>query len=740
MANPSTSPANVDRNDPCPCGSGKKFKKCCIDKVAAASTAPSLNIGLTLQQAAAALNTGRLDIAEIALANVLHVQPNNTDALNFAAYVCFQRKQYDTAAGYINKAISLNNKNGLYFFTAALISKACKRFDEMEVLLLKALALKPAGYISQIYANLGDCMHEKRNMPAAISYYTKAIEADAKNAKAYFYRGMARYEFEGANSTYEIDANKGIELSQKSSDMLCKLATIYNSEQDFEKAHLLLQDAVSVSPDNEEASFFHALTFYERGDVETAKNIFAKVLTRHPLSIRTQVSDAFLLPVIVHDNNEIESWRTRLMSRVQQLIDNKVILHEPERQGLYLPFYQGYHGRDNKVMMQKLSEFFLICCPSVQYTAPHCTKPRDKSKKIRIGFVSEYFHSKLLTQFFGPLIEGLAADAECEVVIFASSARENDKVKTLSDQVKKYVVLPLSLPSMQQTIAHEEIDILIYLDIGMRLNTYLLALARLAPVQAVMGGHPLTTGIPNMDYFFTTGSMEAEGSHTHYTEKLLAGADLLAVIKKEYVAPVDMTRAELGLPTEDVRLYTCPVLLFKLHPDMDMVFEGILNKDPKARIILFDNGKIIWRELLEKRFVDSMGKELASRIIFVPFAAKDKFMHTMRAMDAIFDTLHFSFGTTAFLLLGSEVPFVTKPGEFLRGRGAYGVFKMMGMLHMSADTIDGYVDLIVKLANDKAFYKQAQDDIRKQNHLIFDDYGPVDEFRTHLKRIASEIA
>ena len=24
---------NVGRNDPCPCGSGKKFKKCCLEKV-----------------------------------------------------------------------------------------------------------------------------------------------------------------------------------------------------------------------------------------------------------------------------------------------------------------------------------------------------------------------------------------------------------------------------------------------------------------------------------------------------------------------------------------------------------------------------------------------------------------------------------------------------------------------------------------------------------------------------------
>jgi hypothetical protein len=30
------------RNDPCPCGSGKKFKRCCLDKDQAAALAPLL--------------------------------------------------------------------------------------------------------------------------------------------------------------------------------------------------------------------------------------------------------------------------------------------------------------------------------------------------------------------------------------------------------------------------------------------------------------------------------------------------------------------------------------------------------------------------------------------------------------------------------------------------------------------------------------------------------------------------
>jgi len=48
--------ARIGRNDPCPCGSGKKFKKCCIDKqqaMAAPSAPPSLNQEVELLQQAA---------------------------------------------------------------------------------------------------------------------------------------------------------------------------------------------------------------------------------------------------------------------------------------------------------------------------------------------------------------------------------------------------------------------------------------------------------------------------------------------------------------------------------------------------------------------------------------------------------------------------------------------------------------------------------------------------------------
>ena len=41
-ADEGTVPVAAGRNDPCPCGSGLKYKKCCLGKVSGATTGPRL--------------------------------------------------------------------------------------------------------------------------------------------------------------------------------------------------------------------------------------------------------------------------------------------------------------------------------------------------------------------------------------------------------------------------------------------------------------------------------------------------------------------------------------------------------------------------------------------------------------------------------------------------------------------------------------------------------------------------
>ena len=44
---------------------------------------------------------------------------------------------------------------------------------------------------------------------------------------------------------------------------------------------------------------------------------------------------------------------------------------------------------------------------------------------------------------------------------------------------------------------------------------------RLAPIQCCTWGHPATSGLKNIDYFFSSELMENKNSKKYYTEKLI---------------------------------------------------------------------------------------------------------------------------------------------------------------------------------------------------------------------------
>ena len=56
----------------------------------------------------------------------------------------------------------------------------------------------------------------------------------------------------------------------------------------------------------------------------------------------------------------------------------------------------------------------------------------------------------------------------------------------------------------------ENLDIIFYPEIGMSKTIYFLSFSRLATVQIVSWGHPETTGIDTIDYFFSSILLEPD--------------------------------------------------------------------------------------------------------------------------------------------------------------------------------------------------------------------------------------
>jgi len=91
-------------NSPCPCGSGKKFKKCCKDAIRQAAP-PSFDIPKTLAVALSCFQKGDLEEASRLYGEVLKLDPQNADSLVWMGVIAYKSGMADAGISLIERAI-----------------------------------------------------------------------------------------------------------------------------------------------------------------------------------------------------------------------------------------------------------------------------------------------------------------------------------------------------------------------------------------------------------------------------------------------------------------------------------------------------------------------------------------------------------------------------------------------------------------------------------------------------------
>jgi tetratricopeptide (TPR) repeat protein len=123
--------AKIGRNDPCACGSGKKYKKCCManDEAAARAARPLQSTAVQARQPSSAnyvqqhdeldelteasnavvdmVHAGNLDAAEHAAHDLLARFPDVHDGYDRLGMVCEARGDHRQAADYYRRAINV---------------------------------------------------------------------------------------------------------------------------------------------------------------------------------------------------------------------------------------------------------------------------------------------------------------------------------------------------------------------------------------------------------------------------------------------------------------------------------------------------------------------------------------------------------------------------------------------------------------------------------------------------------
>jgi len=111
--------AKIGRNAPCPCGSGKKYKKCCLPLQERSSSQHNISyseadiddLDMLSNSVPDLINDGELDEAEKVCHELLKHYPGQIDGIDRLAEVYEARGNNKKAAEYYRKAASFAQNN-----------------------------------------------------------------------------------------------------------------------------------------------------------------------------------------------------------------------------------------------------------------------------------------------------------------------------------------------------------------------------------------------------------------------------------------------------------------------------------------------------------------------------------------------------------------------------------------------------------------------------------------------------
>lgn len=577
-------------------------------------------------------------------------------------------------------------------------------------------------------------MHESRRLAEAKALYRQSLENEP-SPEAWQGLGVLAREVGALDVAAQSFANAValIPDSPHAPDLLIQEAEMLQQMGRLAHAVTRLQAACRLRPMDGVAWERLGIAQQSLGDISAAADSYRRAcrLANRP---GARVKLATLVSPIIASRETMLAERARVDAELDTLLaDDALHMDDPMQAAVWTNFYLAFHAENNRALQVKYAALYRRMCPSLEYVAPHCVRPRRAGERIRVGLLSKFFHNHSIGRTSRGLFAGFAR-AEFDVTaIFVAPAVDDDYSRFIRQHAERSVVVPQDLAEARRMIEALELDVLFYQDIGMEPFSYFLAFSRLARVQCVSFGHPDTTGIPAMDYFVSNDLYESAAAQAHYSERLYLLHDLgsLACYDRPAVPQPRKPRSAFGLATDD-HLYICPQNLFKFHPDMDALIAGILRRDPGGKLVVIEGRVESWTGLMRRRWAAAM-PDVLDRIVFLPRQASPEYVNLIALADVMLDTVHFNGMNTSLEAFSVGTPVVTLPGEFQRGRHTQAMYRKMGIAECVAVDAAHYIDLAVRLGTDPAYRRKMHQEIMLRNDLLFENMEVVREFERFFR-------
>ena len=520
------------------------------------------------------------------------------------------------------------------------------------------------------------------------------------------------------------------------------VADLHRKRRDPAATQRALEAAIEAVPGSAKAWTSYCEFMWETGHPDEAKAEYAKTAQRFPGNLKAAFGANLLLAPVYRDLEHLEAMRAGYAEGLERLHEQAGRFRyrnaaEALAEARWTNFYLAYQGGEDRELQVRFGQFVRKV---LEPAAPELLAPRrrrDRGARIRVGFLSHHFYNCTAGRYFSSWVTRLDR-RRFETIAYYTNEWVADDTRALAAACDRFRHLPgRPLEAIARHVIADDLDVLVYPELGMHPDTFTLASLRLAPVQCAGWGHPNTTGLPEIDWYLSPAAMEPEDAGRLYSEKLA----LLPGLGTRYATPSGVaqgSRADFGLP-EDRNLYLVPQSLFKIHPDNDALLADVLARDPKGLLVLYAAPHEPVTMALGARLALALGVRgmlLEDRAIFLRYMTHGEYLRVNRLCDVMLDTRHWSGGNTSLDALAMGLPVVTLPGTLMRGRQSLAMLGIVGAPDLVASDAGDYAEKAVRLATDRDAREDASRRILAGLPALFERDEPIRALEAFLEKAA----
>jgi protein O-GlcNAc transferase len=670
-----------------------------------------------------------------ALQKSLELDPAQATAHHVCGMSLQRSGRLEQAVGAFQAALQLNSTYADAIFQLGSLWLEQEDWTEAEHQFRQLIALHPED--CRGYLGWGDVLSGQSQPELAVAEYLKALQLKQRNPQILHKIGASYEEVGDLIRANNYFAYEHFRLHQ------------YERASEYFHKFFELSRAEEVEADFEDYFNLHtSLYFY--GQVQAAINWLRSATQFRPDDRFFACQPELILPPLYESETEITQARQRYLQALETVAAQydraiatgqscnissvKSITHfQLSYQGLNDRSILEIHGRLLHTEMARLYP---------QWVKSLTPQLRQPSEKIRVGYIAPSIGNNSATRWALGWLEQQDR-SQFEIYCYNADSVSDNKTEQFKQVCDTFHQIP-TLAAAGEQLRSDNLHILVFLALGSSDLMMSIAALRLAPVQCNTWGHPVTSGIPTVDYFLSGDLLEPPNAQEHYSEQLVRLPNLGISYPRPLFPPPNQTRADFGLP-EDAVLYLSCQLVYKYLPQHDHLLVEIVRRVPKAHLVfvLRSTGSNSITEGLKQQFLHRLqgafaqaGLNFENHYSLLPAQNWQSYPNLLHCMDAFLDTVDFSGGHTTFDAIACNLPVVTLPGELMRGRQSYGMLQMLGVTETIASSEAEYIDIAVRLGLEPEWRAAIVQQMHQNQSRLFNDKACVAGLEAFYRQVA----